>query len=226
MAFLTWPIMNSHLGPIFGIWSLGCTSLYVVSNIGKSDVNWLKENAASKADMISAAWLIVCMFCSWFVDQVVPYPPRPVDFSTDFDGTTAPPPSQMPNTSSLSGSSSQMHQSMNMGIQQQRVLNQGMGGNLGVNQQMPMHGLNTGSNMFVQRGNPTGLQQQQAQQQPVQQQNMRRKDQTNPPYPHYQPSNKSRRMWFSTNPYFNYKFVQQRLEQSVEVRAVAYDLCD
>jgi len=120
--------------------------------------------------------------------QVVPYPQRPVDYSTDFDGTTAPPP-QMPNSSNMSN---QMHQSMNVGMQQHRVQNPN---NLGVNQPVAMHGMNSGGNMYVQRGNATALQQQQQQQQPQQQQGVRRKEQTNVGYPgHYQPPNKSRRM--------------------------------
>ncbi|XP_024360396.1 cyclin-dependent kinase E-1 isoform X2 [Physcomitrium patens] len=121
-------------------------------------------------------------------DKVVPYPQRPVDYSTDFDGTTAPPPSQMPNSSNMSGSSNQLHPSMNVNMQQQhRIQNSNT---LSVNQPVGMHGMNSSSNMYIQRGNATV-----PQQQPQQQQGLRRKDQTNVGYPgHYQPPNKSRRI--------------------------------
>jgi len=125
----------------------------------------------------------------------VNYPARPVDHSTDFDGVTAPPPSQLPPSNSMPGSATgQVQQSMTMAMQQQRVQNSSMGA-LGANPQGSMHGMNANS-MFIQRGNTGIAQQQQGQLQPQPQQGGRRKDQsgTNPNYQHYQPPNKSRRM--------------------------------
>ncbi|XP_024356729.1 cyclin-dependent kinase E-1 isoform X3 [Physcomitrium patens] len=121
-------------------------------------------------------------------DKVVPYPQRPVDYSTDFDGTTAPPPPQMPNPSSMSGGSNQLHQSMNVNMQQQQHKVQNSN-NMVVNPPVGMHGLNSSAGIYTQRGNPAVLLQQQ------QQQGLRRKEQSNVSYPgHYQPPNKSRRI--------------------------------
>jgi cyclin-dependent kinase 8/11 len=129
-------------------------------------------------------------------EKVVSYPARPVDGFTDFDGVSAPAPSQLPPSSnSMSGSAGQVHQSINMGMQQQRVQNPSMGAALSANPQGSMHAMNA-SSMFVQRANTGGIQQQQSQPQPQPQQGGRRKDQSsgNPNYQHYQPPNKSRRM--------------------------------
>jgi cyclin-dependent kinase 8/11 len=129
-------------------------------------------------------------------EKVVSYPARPVDGFTDFDGVSAPAPSQLPPSSNtMSGSAGQVHQSINMGMQQQRVQNPSMGTALSANPQGSMHAMNA-SSMFVQRANTGGIQQQQSQPQPQPQQGGRRKDQSggNPNYQHYQPPNKSRRM--------------------------------
>ncbi|KAH8939095.1 hypothetical protein BDL97_15G019600 [Sphagnum fallax] len=129
-------------------------------------------------------------------EKLVSYPARPVDGFTDFDGVSAPAPSQLPPSSnSMSGSAGQVHQSINMGMQQQRVQNPSMGAALSANPQGSMHAMNA-SSMFVQRANTGGIQQQQSQPQPQPQQGGRRKDQSggNPNYQHYQPPNKSRRM--------------------------------